>query len=232
MSSPPSTPDPDQISDQSVNDSALTTIGKGKLAPAIQDVKDAVRGGVQIKEPPTCPTVVPPCPKKLDPLVNIFVSSLAPISTQAIPSSKGMSSYSTKFPANNSINSLPPNVPNSSELNPESKEFVPEILASNGDAFFGNGNMGLDVEKEEANLGWCDVQDILRGFEWAAPKDMDDSSCDLVLTAGAETLLKVYNCPGSFNEIGNNFEDILRAYSPSDSALINLAEMLIYWVGV
>lgn len=221
-----------ETSDQGINGTALTTIGEGKLPPVIQDVKDAVRAGLQIQEPYTSPTSDVLYHKQLNPSVAAFVPSLTVISTRAL-ASKGISPIFTKFAVNNSSsNSSSLNVPKTSQLNPESSEFVPSssLIPNGAPDIYDNGDLGLEGEKEEADQGWFGVMDIVRGFEWAAPREPKDVSFEPVLTAGAEMLLKVYNYPASFHEIGMKFETTLRACSPSDSTLINLAEMLIHWV--
>ncbi len=130
-----------------------------------------------------------------------------------------------------SQHSTPTSSSNSSQLNPDSKEFVPSFF-SNGTGFplpVANGDCSGLVE-EEMDQGWQEVGDILRGFERASPIDQGDVSCNKVLEAGAEILLKSFTYPGSFNEIGRKFQETLRMCKPSKAAIVNLAEMFVHWV--
>ena len=85
----------------------------------------------------------------------------------------------------------------------------------------------------EEELGdYLDIVTIVRGFERAAPTDQMDSGSDPVLKAAAEMLLKVSYYPGSFDELGKNFQATLSSWTPSEDILTNLAEMLVHWVSL
>ena len=226
-------PASEKTPDQPVSDSILTTIGKGDAAvPVIQDLKESLKGGMRMAEPHN-PSSTPVYNKRLDPSVADFVPStvmnrISNASTLAGMSSKGSSLLPTKVCAySSSMNASF----NNFLLDPESSEFVPSHFIPNGDPSnaVANGEVGVEGE-EEYNQGWFGSKDIVKGFQRAAPKEAGDSDCELVLKAGAEMLIRVFNYPASFHEIGEQFKETLLSCHPSDSALINLAEMLIHWV--
>lgn len=87
----------------------------------------------------------------------------------------------------------------------------------------------MDEDFGEDFGNYLTVKDIL-GYEKASPTGADDASGEPVLKGAAEMLLKVYNYPGSFDEIGKKFQNTISNWVPSKDTLTNLAEMLVYWV--
>ena len=229
----PSPPKPEHLDD------ASTTIGEGKLPPTTKELKDALQGGVQIKEETSDDPVRPykKVNKQLNPSVAPFVPLLVSGSGNGVggAASKPSGPVYTKYIDNgnssgSSYHSTSTSSSNSSQLNPDSKEFIPSFPGNGVPPYFGNGDVsGLD-DFEEREQGWQEIGDILRGFEWAVPVETGDTTCDAVLAAGAEILLRVYSYPGSFDEIGRKFLETLRKYKPSNDAITNLAEMFIHWV--
>jgi hypothetical protein len=97
-------------------------------------------------------------------------------------------------------------------------------MANGGPAELENGDFF-----EEDFDDYLSAKDLLR-YEKAVPTDTSDKGSEPVLKGAAEMLLKVYNYPGSFDEIGKSFKKTLGNWEPSESTLSNLAEMLVYWV--
>lgn len=227
-----STPTPEQVED-STEDTAskLTTTGEGKVPPLAQDLKDVLQEGVQLGQnsAPGSTISIPVSVSHYNKL-NPNAPSFAPLPTTL------RSSSSTTSPPLFTKNSIPtaPSSAASSRLNPKVDEFIPGNFplspppAVNGDpGLFGNGDA---LEEEMSMRGYFEVKDILRGFERAAPTESSDRSSEKILEGAAEMLLKVYNYPGSFNEIGKSFQSTLKSMPLSSATLTNLAEMLIHWV--
>ena len=82
---------------------------------------------------------------------------------------------------------------------------------------------------DEDDGEYLSVKDLLR-YEKAAPTAANDVSSEPVLKGAAEMLIKVFNYPGSFDEIGQMFKITLTNWPPTEPTLTNLAEMLVYWV--
>lgn len=219
---------PDQVADspdeEAPESGAATTIGEGKEPPAISDLKEALQDLHVGKEVSASTSIIiqKKSGKKLNPSVPAFQPS-APVPSSNQSALMGSSSllYTKHSPSQGN-----------QQLNPESKEFVPSglpvnVLASNGNTnFFENGDLGPE---EEDGRGLFDVPDIVEGFERAAPTDNGDHNMDAILKGGAEMLLKVWYYPGSFDEIGNKFQQSLKE-PMTQNEQINLAEMLVFWV--
>lgn len=105
---------------------------------------------------------------------------------------------------------------------------VPQPSANGDPSLLGNG--GSFDEEELDQRDYLSVKDIMQAYEKAAPTRTDDLGSEPVLKGAAEMLLKASYYPGSFDEIGKNFQATLSNWLPSDSTLVNLAEMLVYWV--
>ena len=189
-------------------DKAVTTTGEGKPAPIAEELKQTIRAGVHIGQS-----------NKLDPSAPTF-----------IPSNSNLPNVTNTMTGSVFSKHMTFSTSTSSRLNPDSKEFVPSgfsqdvpvISIPNGDSYR-NGDF---FEEEE----FLEPKDIVRGFERAAPTESGDYSSVPIMKAGAEILLKMYYYPGSFNELGSKFQEALKLWTPSDSTLTNLAEMLIHWV--
>lgn len=216
-------------------DTAKTTTGEGQHPSLAEDLKKIIREGVQIFTPAYSTTL------------TITTNKLNPSAANFVPKSATLDPNSSEFTPNTHANSSSPifskhsiptstSSPSSSRLNPTSKEFVPNLPVDlpgmlslpmgNGDpSLLGNG----DCFEDESG-GYLSVKDIMLSYEKAAPTDTEDKSSELVLRCAAEMLLKVFNYPGSFDEIGKKFQTTLDIETPSDSTLINLAEMLVHWV--
>lgn len=206
-------------------DPAVTTTGEGKRPPLAEDLKEAIRGGVQVRAAEhSLNIIVTNSNKKLNPSADAF-SPLNPNSPEFTLTAQ--SQHSPPF----TKHSIPAST--SSKLNPTSKEFVPlsgdlqnSLPVSDSDPIlYGNGEM-IEEELE----GFFDVKDIMHGFERAAPTDTGDASSEPVLKAIAEMLLKVFYYPASFDEIGKRTKVTLSNWPPSENTLINVVEMLVYWV--
>lgn len=229
---PQTTPTPEQTADA---DSAKTTIGEGKSPRLVEELKETVRGGVQVGGAiyGTSSITTPISMAKLNPSAPVFTPAFT--TSSSTTSSAMPHPIYTKYsiPATTSSSSTT----STSRLDPTSKEFVPSghSLAATNLSPEINGNPNLygngDVIPEE-DYGYLDVKSIVRGFERAAPTDPKDPSGDPILSGAAEMLLKVYNYPASFDELGKNFQTTLSSWKPSESTLINLAEMLVHWVSV
>ena len=206
-----------------IPDTAKTTTGMGKPPPIAQELKE-VR--IEVGQTSSISVDVIPIPNKLNQSAVPLVSGLNPCTPEFTPTTISSPPFTKHSITTNAISSLNQTTSN---LNPNSKEFVPSSkpIISNGDlSMYGNGDV---MEGEEQ--GYLDVKDIVRGFERAAPTEVDDHSAEIVLKAGAEMLLKVLNYPGSFSEIAKMFKETLKNWPPSEATLANLAEMLISWVG-
>lgn len=218
------------------SDAAKTTIGEGKTPPLTEDLKKVVQGGVQVSLPAVA---------KLNPSAIDFIPKFGNLSMN---STTQTTSTTTSRPVYSKY-STPTNPDSTSTLNPTSNEFVPshnfplpkdpkELVPSmfgsaelsripNGGAGdYGNG-MGFDDEDVD---GYLSANDIMRGYEKAAPTDMRDSSDGSVLKSAAEMLWKVFYYPGSFEDMARKFENTLKMTDPSENTMTNLAEMLIHWV--
>ncbi len=230
---------PEQVSDASDEDAAakLTTTGEGKIPPLAEDLKEAIRGGVQVpaNAAPTSDIAVP-VSNKLNPAAKTFSPTsldLNSIPSLTTPSRSTATTESRPIYTKNAIPTATSSTA-SSRLDPKVKEFVPEGVpmdlapVSNGDvSLYGNGDV---LEEEGSMSGYLDSKDIMQRFERAAPTESTDTTSKIILQEAAEMLLKVYNYPGSFDEIGKTFQFTLNTKSPTDDTLINLAEMLVYWV--
>jgi len=228
-------PKPQQFNDLS------TTIGEGKVPPAAKELKEALHGGIKLKEEPAVNSIISikgnGKPKPLDPTLPPFVplsvgngpSTTAGTSTGTTPVYSKLAENGNSSGASNHSTST--SFSNCSQLNPESKEFIPRGNATDS-ALYGNGNASIayGAADDELEQGWNEVGSILRGFERAAPISSEDVSGNAVLEAGAEILLKVCAYPGSFQEIGVKFQEVLNSNKPSKDTITNLAEMFIYWV--
>ena len=195
-------------------------------------MKDALQEGIKLKEEPTVSTVVALKEngkiKTLNPSVPPFVPSLnGPRDgfRMAPPYTKFAESGNSSGASNHSSST---SFSNSSPLNPDSKEFVPRGNVPDSAAPCGNGHASNAYGEADKELeqGWHEVGDILRGFQQAAAENVSSE----ILEAGAEILLKVYSYPGSFQEIGMKFQDVLSKNALSKDTITNLAEMFIHWV--
>ena len=71
--------------------------------------------------------------------------------------------------------------------------------------------------------------DILAGVQF--PVDLsEDVANESILKAAAEVLIKMTVYPGSFERGKVRLEHTVNAWTPTESTLSNLAEMLIHWV--
>lgn len=205
--------------------SARTTTGEGKPPPLVEALKKSVQSGVKVSTEAM---------NSSDMTVTMFNKQLlnpeAPVfsPTTRLTSSTSSHPIYTKHPIPTTTSST------TSKLDPKSKEFVPSVFStavssmSNGNPdLYGNGDM---IEEELS--GYLDVKMIMRGFERAAPTEQKDSSSEPILKGAAEMLLKVFLYPGSFDELGEKFQDTLNSWEPSENTLINLAEMLVHWVSL
>lgn len=171
-------------------DSAKTTTGEGKPPPLVEELKEAVRGGVQLgrANSGTSSTTI------------ASMNKLNPSAPEFTPLSRTSPTTTTMSHPIYTKHSIPTTT-SSKLLDPDSKEFVPGItppIINGNPDLYGNG----DVIPEEEFEDYLDIKTIVRGFERAAPTIPDDSS-DLILKGAAEILLKVYNYPASFNELGD-----------------------------
>lgn len=98
-------------------------------------------------------------------------------------------------------------------------------MANGGPASLDNHEDLFDEVDDE----YLSAKDLLR-YEKAAPTAAEDVGSDPVLKGAAEMLIKVFNYPGSFDEIGKMFKMTLTNWPPTESTLTNLAELLVYWV--
>ena len=137
----------------------------------------------------------------------------------------------------------------SSELNPKSSEFVPKLpppplnvkapefvptnLAPslpNGDLetkVGSNNGFGFVANMEEVPS--LKPKDILHGFV-SVVNQRDDVESESVLKVTAVVLIKATLYPASFDRQKVRLENTIKAWKPSEDTLLNLAEMLIYWV--
>lgn len=227
----------EDVSKSSSNEeSKLTTTGEGKAPPLAEELKEAIRSGVKVSRAPApAASMTVTVHNKLNPAAPSFVpmstaTYLDPTSSAFTHSNPQSSSSSSSRPiyTKNSIPTAPSSAA-SSRLNPTVEEFVPLSMppVSNGDVgMYGNGDM---LEDELDVSGYMDAKHIMR-FERAAPTESSDLSSEAILQGAAEMLLKVYNYPASFDEIGKGFQLTLNSKPPTDATVINLAEMLVYWV--
>ena len=232
--------------------SAKTTIGEGQRPPLSEELKKKVQAGVTVCAESANPSTMTMTVGKLNPTANDFVPKSAlshDLQFSAgdatfFPSTTTSAPIFNKHPIPTSTSS-----PGSTRLNPSSKEFVPsseippvtmasvpaERMRHHQEMMRGmpNGdiqNGGNYLDEEEVAGGYLSAKDIVEGFEAAAPTDPDDAGNKPVLQGAAEMLLKMYNYPGSFDDIKRNFKATLSNWNPSESTLKNLAEMLISWV--
>ena len=233
-----SPPTPDQTADA---DSAKTTTGEGKPPPLVEELKEAVRGGLHLESaPPPHPSVSGSSDSsgkailfnKLNPTAPEFTPSSITAPPPSTISQPMFTKHSEPTPSISSSSSSSSTT--SSKLDPHSKEFIPrEVSLLNGNPdLYGNGEVVAEDELLEGMGGgsYWDAKTILRGFERAAPTDQKDPSSDPILKGAAEMLSKVFYYPGSFEDLGQNFQATLSNWEPSEDTLINLAEMLVYWV--
>ena len=228
---------PGQMDDaDEVSDAAKTTIGDGEKPLLTEDLKKAVQRGVQVGHPAI----------KLNPSATDFIPKFDTLSlsittqtTSTTTSHPVYSKYSTPTNPDSSTSTLNPTseefVPSRNLVLPkDAKEFVPSLFGSaelsripNGDTQdYGNG---VEFDDEDID-GYLNVNDIMRGYEKAAPTDLQDSSNRRVLEDAANMLLRVLYYPGSFEKMATDFKSTLITLNPSESTLMNLAEMLVHWV--
>ena len=225
----------DTSKSSSNEESVLTTTGEGKAPPLAEDLKEALRGGVEVSRAPApAASMTVTVPNKLNPAAPNFIpmstaTYLDPTSSAFTPSNPRSSSSPGPIYTKNSIPAATSSAA-SSRLNPAVKEFVPSLMppvVANGDVgMYDNGDM-LDDELDIS--GYMEAKHIL-SFERAAPTESSDLSSEAILQGAAEMLLKVYNYPASFDEIGKGFQLTLNSKPPTEDTLVNLAEMMVHWV--
>lgn len=227
--------------------SAKTTIGEGQRPPLSEELKKKMQVGVTVCAESSKPSTVTVTMGKLNPTANDFVPKLHDPRLTAggapfFPSTATSGPIFNKHPIPTSTSA-----PGSTRLDPSSKEFVPsseipsstlasistEVMRCHQEMTRGmlNGDLngGNYLDEEEDVGGYLSAKDIMEGFESAAPTSPDDASNKPVLQGAAEMLLKMYNYPGSFDDIKRNFKATLSNWIPSEDTLTNLAEMLIHW---
>ena len=185
--------------------------------------------------------------KALNPTAPEFTPATSTSSTPLNPNSTEFTPRGVTLPTKQ--------LPQSSPLDPNCPEFVPTFnLNVNATEFvpktglpvsMQNGDIGIDPDElddreeiknlipQEEEVPILEPQDIVEKFERVAEvKTEDQEGCDQLLKATAEMLLKATMYPGSFDRLKLNIITTLGKWPPVDATLLNLAEMIIYWVGL
>ena len=71
--------------------------------------------------------------------------------------------------------------------------------------------------------------EIISGFECPI-QQRSDAASEPLLKATADVLIKDVMYPGSFDRGKMKLEHTVKAWTPTEDTLVNLAEMLVHWV--
>ena len=176
------------------------------------------------------------------PITSTSSTPLNPNSTEFTP--QGVTLPTKQLPQSSSLDpNCPEFVPSfKSTWNVDATEFVPKtgvpVSKQNGDI-----GMGLDeldnweeiknLIPQEEEIPILKAQDIVEKFERVAKVSAEDQEgCEQLMKVTADMLLKATMYPGSFNQLKLNIASTIGKWPPISATLQNLAEMIIYWVGL
>ena len=185
-----------------------------------------------------------PSAPEFTPFTAASSTPLNPHSAEFTPRARELLLATKQLPLSSGLDpNCPEFVPNSKPaLNADAAEFVSKVDIP---VSMQNGDIGMspdDLEgqeeiknliPQEEEIPVLEPLDIVRGFMRVADVEAEEQEgCDELLKTAAEMLLKATMYPGSFDRLKLNIATAVRKWPPVKATLVNLAEMIIYWVGL